>query len=275
MTLFMAEKCRVGEYTPDLLITRIGRFQSFGGFNNEMIPSLTDIHLIEAGKGSFEIGSRTILPSPGHLVALFPGKSVRYRDRKPSPWRYTWFSLGGASVGPVLTSLGLTPETPELRGDFGPTLDPVLKEIQGAYAHDTYSSLYPAAAAWRVVEALETRIQRNTPVVANPVADLKTQLDTYYFSPGLSIGALADRIGVSRVVVCRNFKERYGVSPKEYLSGKRLEKSRRMLRNGVETVRRVAQACGYRDSRYFARVFSARFGCTPLEFRRIGEGLGS
>ncbi len=271
MSLFMAEKFRKREYTPDLRISRIGRFHSYGGYLNEMVPGVTDIHLIEEGRGAFEIGSRTVLPSPGHIVALFPGESVRYRDRKASPWQYTWFSLEGNSVAPILRSLGLTPDSPELRGDFRAVLDPLLKETETAYTHETYSLLYPSAAAWRVIDALDTSIRTPGPAVSNPVMELKRHLDTYFFSPGLSIGALADRIGVSRVVLCRGFREHFGVSPKGYLSRLRLEKSRRMLRNGIETVRQVAESCGYKDSRYFARVFGSRFGCTPLEFRYDGK----
>ena len=42
----------------------------------------------------------------------------------------------------------------------------------------------------------------------------------------------------------------------------------RMLAEGQESVTGIGHACGLGSTSYFSKIFHARTGCTPLEYRR-------
>jgi len=55
-----------------------------------------------------------------------------------------------------------------------------------------------------------------------------------------------------------------------WLRDRRLERARRHLMDGGETITGIAFLCGFSSSSHFAAAFRERYGCTPAEFRRRG-----
>ena len=53
----------------------------------------------------------------------------------------------------------------------------------------------------------------------------------------------------------------------EYLTAKRMEKARELLRNSDLRSGEIATAVGYKDSHYFSFLFKKTQGCTPRDYR--------
>lgn len=88
----------------------------------------------------------------------------------------------------------------------------------------------------------------------------------------VTLGALAAQIGLSPYHLQRTFKKVLGISPRQYVEARRLEKMKRSLRNG-ETVNNALYNAGFSSrSRVYEKVPS-RLGVNPGTFRRGGEGL--
>lgn len=87
------------------------------------------------------------------------------------------------------------------------------------------------------------------------------------FASAITRWKIADVINVSEDYLTRVFKKELGLSPWEYLLRLRVQVARRMLREGAESVRAVAEAVGFQDQAYFCRVFRKIEGCTPSSFR--------
>ena len=71
----------------------------------------------------------------------------------------------------------------------------------------------------------------------------------------------------SKSTLFSNFKKSYGVAVNEYINEKRLGKARLLLREGNESIATIALDCGFSDQSYFSKVFSAKYGITPTEYR--------
>jgi len=85
--------------------------------------------------------------------------------------------------------------------------------------------------------------------------------------PTLSVDEVAAAVRVSPSQLRRLFHARRGESPCRYLGDLRLARAAELLCRGESTVAQTAERCGFADARYFARVFKARYGCTPSQFR--------
>ena len=53
----------------------------------------------------------------------------------------------------------------------------------------------------------------------------------------------------------------------EYVTQKRMEKAKKMLRQTELHSGEIAASVGYKDSHYFSFVFKKTQGCTPREYR--------
>lgn len=87
------------------------------------------------------------------------------------------------------------------------------------------------------------------------------------FDRDLKLDDIASSRFTSKFYLLRLFKRYYGLTPWQYLTEKRIEKAKELLRNG----RSVTEACfdvGYESPSSFATLFRRRSGLTPSEFRQ-------
>jgi AraC-like DNA-binding protein len=59
----------------------------------------------------------------------------------------------------------------------------------------------------------------------------------------------------------------HGLAPRPFLQLARVEEARRRLREGAETVKEIAAACGYAGAPHFCRAFKAATGLSPRAWR--------
>lgn len=83
---------------------------------------------------------------------------------------------------------------------------------------------------------------------------------------------LAQITGVSESKFGRIFREKLGVSPRQYIKRVRIENACRLLLETDVTVTTVAQECGFYDHAHFTRAFTSSMGISPSSYRK--ERLG-
>ena len=120
---------------------------------------------------------------------------------------------------------------------------------------------------------LSLLVSRSTGLPPSENADtrrLKTVLQyvTTHFAENLPVAEAAAVCQCSQSHFMRWFKKMTGQSFTEYLNDYRLNAAAEALRSTDETVLAVAERTGFRNLSYFNRVFKARFGLTPREYRR-------
>jgi AraC-like DNA-binding protein len=107
-------------------------------------------------------------------------------------------------------------------------------------------------------------------VEAGPVEDvgvarrLRELLDERVIS-GLRLGDAATDLGVTSTHLVRAFGAEYGIAPHRYLTGRRLDRARRMLLAG-DPPADVAVAVGFHDQAHLTRHFRRLLGTTPAAY---------
>lgn len=69
----------------------------------------------------------------------------------------------------------------------------------------------------------------------------------------------------------RLFKQRTGISIKEYCNLAKIEKAKHLLTNSPITIADIAAQVGYNNVTYFNRIFKKVAGQSPLEYRNEGK----
>jgi AraC-like DNA-binding protein len=87
------------------------------------------------------------------------------------------------------------------------------------------------------------------------------------FDRELNLDLLSDVRFTSKFHLLRLFKKYYGLTPKQYLIAKRIEKSKEYLKNGM-SVTKTCFAVGFESPCSFSTLFKSRTGHAPAEFQK-------
>ncbi|MCD8188932.1 MAG: response regulator [Clostridiales bacterium] len=98
-------------------------------------------------------------------------------------------------------------------------------------------------------------------------------IDQNYTQSGLSLGEVAANSKVSPNYFSALFRQEMGCTFVDYLTQKRMDRAKELLRDSGLRTGEIALAVGYRDVHYFSTIFRKTQGCTPREYRaRRGKG---
>lgn len=99
------------------------------------------------------------------------------------------------------------------------------------------------------------------------VARVKEDLELHS-ADDITLSAAAGIAGVSPGYLSMVFSERFGCGFSEYLNRVRVENACTFLREGGMKMYEIAFRVGFRDEKYFSRVFRKFMGVSPSEYRR-------
>jgi AraC-like DNA-binding protein len=104
---------------------------------------------------------------------------------------------------------------------------------------------------------------------------LQQALDVIEQDATINTGELARRVAFSEVQLRRLFHRWLGLSPREYILQRRMDKARSLLEETSWTVSTIAQSVGFSSSSSFARAFKTIYGIAPVESRKASRKSAS
>lgn len=122
------------------------------------------------------------------------------------------------------------------------------------------------------------RCVQEQPQLFRPTASPKDAKAIKLLCPAFQLFASTDgKVTVSdlaKAAMCspthlrRLFQKAIGMSPKEWLLERRLQKAAQLLQTTDRTVQQIADICGFESLSHFTRYFKVKFGVTPAQYRR-------
>ncbi len=98
--------------------------------------------------------------------------------------------------------------------------------------------------------------------------DLAFSVLNWSFRGTARISDFAHRAGFSEAEFCRLIKEKTGMTPKEYITYRRIEEIKSNIASSDGKFKDIAAHSGYLDYQYFVKIFKKRTGMTPNEYRK-------
>ncbi|MBR2992979.1 MAG: response regulator [Clostridiales bacterium] len=92
-------------------------------------------------------------------------------------------------------------------------------------------------------------------------------IDSHYTDEDISLDSVAIASNISANYLSALFSQKVGLSFVEYVTKKRMERARQLLRKTDKRSGEIAGEVGYKDPRYFSFVFKKKHGCTPSQYR--------
>lgn len=113
----------------------------------------------------------------------------------------------------------------------------------------------------------ELSFEQTIPVDYNPFDYVYQYLQQNYSKP-IVINELSNSLGIARSTIHKQFKDKIGISPQQYLMQLRLDAACKLLTSCQMSIDEIAASCGLRDKSYFTRVFKEKYGTTPGTYRK-------
>jgi len=92
-------------------------------------------------------------------------------------------------------------------------------------------------------------------------------IDANYDQESLSLSSAAREVNVSANHLSSIFSQNMQKTFIEYITEKRMEKAKHLLKDTDQSSGKIAMEVGYKDSHYFSFVFKKTQGCSPREYR--------
>ncbi len=112
-------------------------------------------------------------------------------------------------------------------------------------------------------EYLDNYKKSQTPAL---IGDLEEWLRNH-FEDNINIEALAQHFGYNARYLTTLFKKHTGFSLKEYSHKLKLDYAKNILSSSDTSVQKIAYSLGYKDEKYFMKLFKQQEGITPTQYR--------
>jgi AraC family transcriptional regulator len=136
-----------------------------------------------------------------------------------------------------------------------------------ALAAELIRAFVNALAARHGHPAAELKIKGG--IAPNQMKSLLTWLQEHIQDP-LTVGLMANQVGLSAAHFAREFKRSTGLTPWDYVVRIRLDAARESLLNGLCSAS-VASQFGFADQSHLARLFKLRFGSSPSAYVKANK----
>lgn len=128
-----------------------------------------------------------------------------------------------------------------------------------------------------IIQAIKERDKKSDDRSHTLLKGALSYIEEHYTNEALSLNEVAAVVDVSPNYFSAIFSQEMGTTFIEYVTKKRMDKAKKLLKQGNMHTSDVASEVGYKDSHYFSFVFKKTQGCTPREYRNdpnvnTGEG---
>lgn len=227
--------------------------------------SITRVEYVISGKGIINSKGISCIVQGGDTYILHQGDTHNYYSDSQNPMDKIWFNLKGVLVKEIIQIYKLNNTI------LFPGIDSSewIKRIHRICEEnaDPYMIQQKASGAFcefiHFLSMQQAKIQNSQDVLD----DLRSYLDLHIHD-NVSIEDLCKISQKSPNHTIRLFKQKFGITPYQYVLQLKLRVARTLLRSGDISVERIAEKLNFCNAGHFSAVFYKHMGMRPSEYRK-------
>ncbi|WP_339514947.1 AraC family transcriptional regulator [Pseudomonas sp. RL_15y_Pfl2_60] len=243
--------------------------------NHRMQRSAPDDYLLiycRSGQGWLETADGRLDVAGGDLLLLPKGQPHAYGADKSRPWTIYWIHFDGELVGDFLRPLGKGPlwrigVQPRVLAELDALFN--LRKQGLGLRHFIYAA-HQLQALLASLAVLPARVKLKSGRVLD--VDAVQAVMRAHLHGSLSLDELAAQFKLSRFHFAKTYRALTGQAPIEDFIQLKMAHACRLLDEGEQGIRQVAEQLGYEDVYYFSRLFRKVVGMAPSHYRALHQG---
>ena len=229
------------------------------------------VEYVLRGRGTVTTGERTFTAAQGDVYLLHKGSNHRYGSDSADPWVKVWMNVDGPLVESLVADYGLGGVNHAPCLDIEGLLTEVFEMAKSGRENPDGLFLEAAVLFHRILARIYGHTRREGDGRPPEASEMKAWLDRHIYGR-TNMRETAARIFRSPSQANRIFRREYGVTPADYLLGRKIETAKLLLRNTNMPVKEVAYRLVFADEHYFSNCFKKRVGVAPGEYRSGSSG---
>jgi AraC-like DNA-binding protein len=225
-----------------------------------------EIIFVRSGRLGIAEGEQAYEVREGEALWMRPGVrhygTRRHEDDLSFYWAHFYLPKGGRKKAGAGIEQYSRPARPERVGEWFHRLVELLES--GAPEAEEASLLL--LLLWRELARVQAP---ENPNAGEALAARAEQFIATRFPQGVHAGDVAKAMGCHPDYLGRVFRRAHGCTVSEAIHRRQLQEARWRLREGGQSIEEVAFACGFREPRYFRKLFTAAQGVSPREYRKL------
>lgn len=220
------------------------------------------------GEEQVWLDGRTFSAGVGAITAYNPGEIQGGGARAGQPWRYVSLYVPPAVLAASLGLQQLQFATPmQQQPGLAMALAQAVEQcLSGDVLLRERGEEGVILLLGEIARGAEVRLAGSADIGRGPVAQLQ-ELLAASLEQSPSLEQMAATVGLSKFHLLRAFKQRTGLSPRQWAMQLRTRRAQGLLRAGM-AVGEVAQQLGFADQSHLTRHFRAAYGLPPGQFQR-------
>lgn len=198
------------------------------------------------------------------LLIMLPNEKIQYKALEP--WTISWLGLYGETIDKFIKILGVTPENPIIHISLYNELNSIVEKIYTLSKELTLSSKVSITSL--IYEFFSVLVQNSVNIKRNDPIKSALKIIDYNYSSQISVEQIAESLTLNTAYFSRIFTKQVGISPKQYLLNKKIERAKELLKMTDASIGEIANSVGYEDQLYFSRIFKKHVGISPNEYRK-------
>ena len=220
------------------------------------------IHFVVSGAGTFN----DVPIEKGSYFISVPGIPDHYFPDPENPWEYFWFTLEGTNAETFLKENYIRNPIGTIRN-----IDKAISFYRSFFRTD-FKALATQLYGWGCFSLMLSCIQSDDissckSIVDQHVERARMYIEHFYYKK-FTIGDIADSIHIDERYLYNIFRQKMGMSPKQYLCKVRYDTAMFFLETSQLTISEIASAVGFENGQYFASFFKSVSGISPTEYRK-------
>lgn len=230
-----------------------------------------ELFYIVGGKGQFLIEDQLYPVDTSQLVVINPNVLHTEVSLNSQPLEYIVLGVDGIELAISGTGNGqFCVLTPSEGAEISSCLRNILREMELKSAgYEDVCQAFMEILIIRLMRsiALAPPAKSNAATTNHQCAAIRRYIDLH-FKESLTLDQLAEESHMNKFYLSHSFKRQYGISPINYMIGRRLEESKYLLAETDLSMSQIAQLLGFSSSSYFSQLFSKTQSMTPREYRQ-------
>lgn len=230
------------------------------------------IFAVEQGQFAYRFGGHEGEGGFGDLIVCPPGTAFHRRTLTALTFhfiQFTWEEEGEPEEDALLAGKWTVRDVERLRSTYR-YLRSIGRGMQGEPALGRVKHM--TEDLWRLLEIEHNRAAQDKLTEGKhpgpQMQQARQWLEDHGCTASMSMSHLARLLDLTPVQLTRQFRSAYGTTPSEFVTGLRLKRACRLLEDSTQSIDLIAQQCGYENGFYLSRVFTAKLGITPSQYRR-------
>ena len=212
-------------------------------------------------------GKEYSLPAGTAFLTYSTDTEVRYWNpcEGSEGWHFVYLEVTGHMIKTLIE---------EYTQEFGPVFQfnpnsELINQILSLKDYQSSQKLVSTAKQQAIMGLVKESLFYEASVSKSSLVDQALNEVRKSYKAGITVSSLAERLGVSREFLTREFKKELGWSPYQYIQNYRLKEAHELLIYSSLSVKEIAFQLGFSSSTIFSRQFKQHYKISPSELRKL------